>query len=156
MSDKSLEMEKTIVQSEFGFRSRDRGTEKSFKPAAIAGRSFLRGISDTDMASSLKNKLRKPNRLNVTDQIGASELKSIKERKRAPKAAKPGSKGTSSEVPSSSDPSSLDPSSLPTTSNPSSSVPTSLSSSQPSSLPATTLGPTSKTSSKSKGTSDEH
>jgi len=142
-----MEFGKTIVRDDFGFRSKDRETEKSFKPALIGNlgaRSFLKSISDEEMKSSLRNKIPKAKRLNVTDMIGNSELKSIQEKKKQPKKEKkrppPSIKGpttmttfssyifTSSHDPSSlsssnptSIPSSSAPSSMPSSSNPSSS-----------------------------------
>ncbi len=57
------------MQSDHGFRSYDRGTEKSFKPALIGARSFLKSISDDKMKSSDRRRVPKAKRLNVTDMI---------------------------------------------------------------------------------------
>jgi hypothetical protein len=62
-------MEKTIFQSDYGFRTKDRGTEKSFKPALIGARSFLKSISDDKIKSSERRRIPKAKRLNVTDMI---------------------------------------------------------------------------------------
>jgi hypothetical protein len=70
-------LERTIVQSDYGFKSRDRGKDKSFMPGLLNGRSFLKSISDEEMKSSLRRKIPKAKRLNVTDMIGSSELQSI-------------------------------------------------------------------------------
>jgi len=70
-------MERTIVQSDFGFKTRDRESERSFKPTPIGARSFMKSISDEEMKSSVRNRIPKAKRLNVTDMIGSSELKSI-------------------------------------------------------------------------------
>jgi hypothetical protein len=81
LSEQGLEMERTIVQSDYGFKSRDRGSEKSYKPALFGARSFLKSISDEEMKSSARNRIPKAQRLNVTDMIGGSALAAIKEKK---------------------------------------------------------------------------
>ena len=65
------------MQSEHGFTPYDRGTVKSFKPALIGARSFLKSISDDKMKSSDRRKIPKAKRLNVTDMDFGTELQSI-------------------------------------------------------------------------------
>ena len=80
-------MEKTIIQSDFGFKVRDRNNDhdRSFKPTPMAGRSFLKSISSgEDLKSSALRRINqaKRNGLNVTEMIGNSELARVQEKKR--------------------------------------------------------------------------
>jgi hypothetical protein len=59
LSGKSLIMEKTIIQDDYGFHKRDRPTEKSFHPALIFGKSFLNSVSNEEMQSRLRERERK-------------------------------------------------------------------------------------------------